>query len=270
MKSIKNKLPKIFLSLLLLLIPLTLIGCDTPEAAPTSKEYEVLDNDLAEGSLSVDHYIPGEQLVFTTRYSTSYDATEWHITDSKALNISATISPISDSEAYTATVLIDNVHIDATITSQYALMNGVLQDTMDDHLHTGDQAGFLISPEYNYENIFVIEGYTEYLIEGWAYYNGSYGYADLTQTRLTEDNLVNRGGVNGNKFSIVYDLLIRYEGEEYFHTRSVIDEFIVPVSSPETDNHPTNTSGTSNMMVAPASTDTSVFKDVTVLYDVED
>ncbi len=269
MKTIKNKLPQILIFIFMLLV---IAACTTPEAAPTSKEYEVLDNDLAEGSLSVDHYIPGEQLVFTTRYSTSYDATEWHITDSKALNISATIFPISDSEAYTATVLIDNVHIDATITSRYALMNGVLQDTMDDHLHTGDQAGFLISPEYNYENIFVIEGYTEYLIEGWAYYNGSYGYADLAQTRLTEDNLVNRGGVNGNKFSIVYDLLIKYEGEEYFHTRSVIDEFIVPVSSPETDNHSANTSGTSNMMAAPApaSTDTSVFKDITVLYDVED
>ncbi len=247
---------------LIILFAMIVSACQ-PEPAPTSKEYEVLNNDLAEGRLTVDHYIPGENFKFVTSYSTAYNAAEWHITDSKTLNMEAWIEPIDSRTPITATILVEHVHIDATITSEYALMNGVLQDTMDDKLHVGNQPGFLISEEYPYENIFVIEGLTQYLIDGWGYYNGSYGYSSIEQVRLTEANLINHGGVNGNKFSIVYDILVKYEGDEYFHTRSVIDEFVVPVSGPKTDNH--ETTGASNALVAPRPE--FFAKDITVLYE---
>jgi len=230
---------KYFYILLALLIAALVFTACGPEAAPESKDYQVLHNDLSEGSLEISHLIPGEKFDFVSRYATDYNANEWHITDSKTLNMSAYLSPqfgVTNTLS-TTTVLVEHVHIDATITSKYALMNGVLQDTMDDKLHVGDQPGFLVSDEYPYENIFAIEGYSEYLISGWGYYNQSYGYSTLDQIRLTEKNLVDRGGVNGTKFTVVYDLLIKYEGEEYFHTRSFVDEFVVPVSSGSTNNH---------------------------------
>jgi hypothetical protein len=50
---------------------------------------------------------------------------------------------------------------------------------------------------------------------------------DIDENRLTENNLVNTGGVYGNKIQIVYDFVVKNPGEEYFHTHSIIDEFMV-------------------------------------------
>ena len=37
------------------------------------------------------------------------------------------------------------------------------------------------------------------------------------------------GGVYGNKVQVIYDLLIKYPGESLYHSRSLIDEFLIPV-----------------------------------------
>ena len=212
--------------LLVALTLATLLVACAPEAALPNKQVEVLRNDLAEGSLRIPHEISGERFDFITEYSTPYNASEWQITDSKTLFMQATIKPHEDG-GEGVEVLVEHVHIDCNIQSEYAIMDGVNQDSMDDKLHVGTQPGFLVTEEYPYENYFAIEGYSQWLIEGWGYFNGSYGYTSLEQTRLTEGNLRERGGVVGNRFQVVYDLLIKYPGEDSYHTRSLVDEFEV-------------------------------------------
>lgn len=58
---------------------------------------------------------------------------------------------------------------------------------------------------------------------------GDYGGGGITQRRLTENNLVHEGNVYANKMQVVYDVLIKYEGEEYYHVESVLDEFLIPI-----------------------------------------
>ena len=147
----------------------------------------------------------------------------WRITDSKYLNMGARISETN------ATVLVEHVHIDISLKSTKERMDGWPQDSMDDKLHTGSKIGFWITEKYPYENIFAIEGFSQTLINGWGFFIAGYGAMSVDEQRLTEKNIVNIGGVYGNKIQVVYDLLIRYPDEPYFHTRSAIDEFLVPV-----------------------------------------
>lgn len=37
------------------------------------------------------------------------------------------------------------------------------------------------------------------------------------------------GDVYANKMQVVYDILVKYEGEEYYHVVSILDEFLIPV-----------------------------------------
>jgi hypothetical protein len=90
-------------------------------------------------------------------------------------------------------------------------------------------SGVSASPKF-YENVFIIEGYSQTLIEGWGFVAGDVGVASLANERLTERTLVENGQAYASKISIVYDLLIRNPGEEYFHTRSIVDEFLIPVA----------------------------------------
>jgi hypothetical protein len=216
---------KLFLLAVLAAFTCVAYSCE-PTAALPNKNVSVMNNDLEGGALLIQHKVNGEVFTFTTRYSTSYNVDDWQITDSKTLKMEAWLE---QSAYFTGTTLLDNVHVDCNIQSKYQIMDGVLQDTMDDRLHTGDQPGFLVSDIYPYENTFSIEGYSQWLVEGWGYFNTSYGYTSYETVRLTEQNLRGNGGVMGNKFTIVYDLLIRNQGEEFYHTRSIVDEFIVPV-----------------------------------------
>lgn len=213
-------------TLSLLILALLLSGC--AERAPVARDLPVLNNDLPEGQLSRDHTLAGEEFAFRTSYSTDYDTRHWRITDSKNLRMTARVEGITD-RGKGVEVLVEHVHIDISIKSKYALMDGWPQDSMDDQLHTGNQAGFWINEKYPYENVFAIEGFSENLLSGWGLFTSDLGYATIKDKRLTEDNLVGNGGVYGNKVQVIYDLLIKYPGEPYYHTRSIIDEFLIPV-----------------------------------------
>lgn len=215
------------LGLLLVVIVGLLSACVMPEPAPIEREIPVLNNDLAEGQLSRTHKVPGERFEFITSYYTEYDTSRWRVTDSKNLKMQARIKVLGEGEG--VEVLVEHVHIDISLKSKYAMLDGWSIDSMDDKLHTGPQAGFLVTELYPYENIFAIEGYSETLIEGWGYWTSTYGYSELKEYRLTEDTLVKKGGVYANKVQVVYDLLIKYPGEIQYHTRSLIDEFLIPV-----------------------------------------
>jgi len=214
--------------LLILALVVVLMGaseCDG-EKAPPAKVLPILHNELAGGKLTRTIEIPGEKFQLVTGYSTDYNTDEWHITDSKNLRMTALISGAPEGTV----VLVEHVHVDISIVAALAMINGLPQDSMDDSIHGSDQGGFWVTDQYPYEEVFAIEGYSQTLISGWGFVIGGYGSASLSEKRLTEHNLVEYGEAYGEKMQVVYDLLIRYPGETYFHTRSVIDEFLIPVA----------------------------------------
>lgn len=214
------------LALVLTVFMAVLAGCR--ERAPLARELPVLDNDLSEGQLTRTHTMAGEEFVFTTAYRTDYDTARWRITDSKTLHMRAHIGDVTE-RGRGVEVLVEHVHVDIAVKSRFALMDGWSQDSMDDRLHTGDQSGFWVSEKYPYENIFAIEGFSESLLSGWGLFTSDLGYATISDKRLTEANLVDSGGVYGNKVQVIYDLLIKYPDEPHYHTRSLVDEFLIPV-----------------------------------------
>lgn len=201
-----------------------LTSCSESKGLPTPP-LPVLNNDLANGKLVIKSVVPGEDFTFVREYSTSYNAKSWRITDSKALTMRAWV------EGAKVTVLVEHVHADISLKSKYEALDGWPQDTMDDSVHGGTQPGFFVNDKYPYENVFAIEGFSQTLISGWMFFFSGFGQGNVQQTRLTEENLVRSGKVYANKVQIVYDLLIKSDNEPYFHTRSLIDEFLVPTAT---------------------------------------
>ena len=201
-----------------------LTGCLEGETVPEEKNLEVL-TPLNGSTLEKKHKIE-ESFEFITTYNTGdYDLNRWRITDSKVINMTAKISNVPEG----ATVLIEHVHIDMSLKSTNPQLDGLSQDNMDDSYHGTSQDGFYISEKYEYQNKFAVEGFSKDLIDGWMFAVGSYGAGSISQERLTERTLVEYGDVYANKMQVVYDILVKYEGEEYYHVVSILDEFLIPV-----------------------------------------
>jgi hypothetical protein len=150
--------------------------------------------------------------------------------DSKFLHFSVKIVPDPGTPAKASpVVLLEHVHADVGLSSTKQGFNGMPQDTIDDHLHTGSLTGVLITDKYSYDDDFAIEGYSQMITSGWGYMAGGYGAFDLDDERLTESNLRHEGGVTGNKFMFVYKILIQDAGSQNQHEVEFFDEFLVPV-----------------------------------------
>ena len=215
---------KRYLALILVVVlAFSLTGCMNVETVPEEKNLEVL-NTLKGSTLEKTHEIEG--LEFITTYNTGdYDLSRWRITDSKVINMTAEVINVPEG----ATVLIEHVHIDMSLKSTDPQLDGLSQDNMDDSYHGISQDGFIISDKYQYQNKFAVEGFSKDLIDGWTFVCGSYGSGSITEERLTEKNLVKYGNVYANKMQVVYDVLVKYADEDFYHVVSVLDEFLIPV-----------------------------------------
>lgn len=215
---------KRYLALILVVVlAFSLTGCMNVETVPEEKNLEVL-NTLKRSTLEKTHEIEG--LEFITTYNTGdYDLSRWRITDSKVINMTAEVINVPEG----ATVLIEHVHIDMSLKSTDPQLDGLSQDNMDDSYHGISQDGFFISDKYQYQNKFAVEGFSKDLIDGWTFVCGSYGSGSITEERLTEKNLVKYGNVYANKMQVVYDVLVKYADEDFYHVVSVLDEFLIPV-----------------------------------------
>ena len=224
------KLSKRWLAVVVILVSLLLTAsaCPGPEESPeTPAEAGLGDlrNDLGEdGRYTIETTIPGENITLAMAYSTDYDTESWRITDSKTLRFEVEL--IDGPE--TMDVFIEHVHVDVNIQADRAVLDGLPQDSMDDSLHSGTQPGFLISRQYPYEEVFSIEGYSDTLISGWGFVTGTYGSSELSEERLTEENLRDEGRAHSNKFTFIYDVVIGNE-EQGYHKRIVVNEFRVPL-----------------------------------------
>ena len=212
-----------FALVLMVVLAFSLTGCMDVETVPEEKNLEVL-NALKGSTLEKTHEIEG--LEFITTYNTGdYDLSRWRITDSKVINMTAEVTNVPEG----VTVLIEHVHIDMSLKSTNPQLDGLSQDYMDDSYHGTSQDGFFISDKYQYQNKFAVEGFSKDLIDGWVFVSGSYGSGSITEERLTEKNLVQKGNVYANKMQVVYDVLVKYADEDFYHVVSVLDEFLIPV-----------------------------------------
>lgn len=227
-QNLKNKLKKGACVLLACTFIGSFSGC-TPKEMAANEQYDIVEQngeDISAG-LHQSLNIPGESFKLETEYSFDDETKrEWRITSDKFLYLKVYTSGLkSDTEVY-----IDNIHIDTSIKSKYAAMDGILQDSMDDRIHNTQMIGFPISNEISYYGVNAIEGCNQDFISG-SYY-GLYGYTNgsVNQRRFTESDYL-ESGVYANKIQIVYDLLVKGPNDKTPRNISVCTDFIVPVNS---------------------------------------
>ena len=246
MKNVKNlRVNKKLLALTLMgaMAVTSLTGCYSTEMAPIEK-YDVVgqdaiieDNELLSKGLLQVLDVPGEKFKLKTQYTCDeHGDREWRVTSDKFLYLKVNTDGLAeDTEVY-----IDNIHIDTSIKSKYAVMDGIIQDTMDDRVHNAQMIGFPISDDKYYYGVNAIEGSNQQFIQGTFYgYNG-YSTGTVEQQRRTESEYVGKFGVYANKFQIVYDLLVQGPNDKTPRNISVNTDFIVPVTAAK-ENMPAET-----------------------------
>jgi len=227
MRNIKNL--RISKKLLALLVAGTfaLTGCGY-ELAP-QEDYDVVvhgNGDLSAGLRQVLE-VPGEGFKLVTEYSCDDESKrEWRITSDKFLYFNVHTEGLP--EGYQ--VYIDNIHIDTSIKSCYAAMDGIQQDTMDDRVHSSQLTGFPISDTTMYYGVNAIEGCNETFIRGTCHGINGYHSGSVSEKRYTEKDYLEYG-VYANKFLFVYDLLVKGPNDPDFYNVSVKTDFIVEVTS---------------------------------------
>jgi hypothetical protein len=220
------KLCHIFKNVIILLcLGSLLVACSGGETAPKTA-LPHLDNTMPGGNLTFTHKLDGNRFAVTSRFSTTYNTSQWRVTDSKTIDLQLT-----ESSSVPVTVLVEHVHIDISLKSTLALFDGWSQDSADFKLSTGSEPGVLVSSQYPYENVMAVEGFSQTMMSAWTYYTDSYAVTDVEQKRLTEDNLVREGGVYANKIQIIWFLLVQYPDESHYHAEVMTDEFVIPVAN---------------------------------------
>jgi hypothetical protein len=200
---------------------------DKPAQSNHDQKLSSLGNDLDGRTLTVPHAIQADDLTVTTTFSTEYNTKDWQITSNKTLNIQLTVTP--GASAGKTQVLVEHMHADVSILADNETLNGWVQDSMDSSIHGGTQPGFEVSQAHPYSMAFSIEGLSQTMIDGWGYAVGEYGAMEISEKRLTETNLRDKGKAKGNKIVVVWVLLIKSEGTQNYHEISITDEFTVPV-----------------------------------------
>lgn len=154
-----------------------------------------------------------ESFDFKTTFSTGdYNLDTWRFTDSKEFNVSAEVENVPNGTS----ILINNVHIDIVLKSAYEELDENCTQYSQDHSYVGEQQdGFLITENYSYQNSFSINALNEDFLENLKLLSISKNSLDLY--------------FYASKIQIQYDLLIKYDGEEFYHPVSVSDVFTIPV-----------------------------------------
>lgn len=222
MKNIR----RIVLMMFLFIVPVALTGCDD---LIEDEERNIDQEKVLEASYNDDmqevHQIVREKdlddFTFITMYDTiDYDLNEWYIIDNKTIQISAwTQDAPADWD-----VIIEHVHIDLFITNRYENRPTLLQDSMDDKYHGYMQDGFKISDNVVYENIFGIIGATPELH---ASLRASRDYS-LRLKDLREEDFANNN-YDSNTLQVIFDVMVKKPGNDYYETIAVYDEIIIPV-----------------------------------------
>lgn len=193
---------------------LTLTGCgDQKEMAKQVESvYDTLDVpdetkevlDVHDGLKQV-LTVPGEEFKLVVEYSADLNSgTEWTITAPKKLTTKTHTQGLdSDTKVY-----IDNIHTDVSTVSDYTMMNGILQDSMDDRIHNSLMLGFPISDDVSHIGINQIEGQNDTFVSGSVYAFNGYAGGSYSERRFEECDYLG-AGVYGSLISSSYGLLIQ-------------------------------------------------------------
>lgn len=211
----------------------TLTGCIERELAPVEK-IDTLDpnanNDTTKAEVNVPLVqtldVPEETFKLNVEFTCDPGSdTEWRVTSDKFLRLK--VNTIDLPEGYE--VYIDNVHVDTSIESPYAAVDGIKQDTMDDRIHNSLMIGFPISNDTKYISSIAIEGCNETFIRGTYYGYMGYGSGSITEKRYTEEDYRDLG-VYANKIVTVFDLLVKGPNDKDFRNISVDTKMLVYIS----------------------------------------
>lgn len=149
--------------------------------------------------------VPGEEFKLVVEYSTDLNSgTEWTITAPKKLTTKTYTQGLdSDTKVY-----IDNIHTDVSTVSDYTMMNGILQDSMDDRIHNSLMIGFPISDDVSHIGINQIEGQNDTFVSGSVYAFNGCASGSYSERRFEESDYLEKG-VYGSLISSSYGLLIQ-------------------------------------------------------------
>lgn len=207
----------------------TLAGC-SPETTP-DEDYDIIKNDASKigNGIIQELEVKGQDFKLISEITCDDSSKRnWRITSDKFLDFKVYTKGLpEDMQVY-----IDNVHVDATVKSLYAAMDGTIQDSMDDHVHSSKVTGFAIDDQRAYYGTDNINGCNQEFIQGTYYASNGMGFGSTTTKRYTENDYLEYG-VYGNKISVVYDLLIKNKKEEDFCNVSVKTDFIVQLPDSE-------------------------------------
>lgn len=212
---------------------LSLTGCGESDYIPTTaNETNTIDTNR-DGETTLPSKVlsvPREDFKLEVSYSIAppegVDPSDfkWRVTNDKNLNIEA--HTIGLPEGYR--VWIDNVHIDTFVESTDPYFNGILQDTMDDRVHSSLLMGFPVSNDTYYSSSNLISGQDKDFIQGTYYAYGSYGSGDVKQQRYVDSDYLKKG-VYSNKICLVFGLLIQGPNDPEPYGRDITDELHVYV-----------------------------------------
>ncbi len=188
-------------------LSLMLSGCEE-EIGTNIDSIEMIDfnseNDILSG-VTKEIEVPGEDFKLQVKFNCmSLADNKWKITSDKKIMLTInTIGLDKDTKVW-----IDNIHMDTSIVSTKAAMDGIKQDSMDDRIHTSQLMGFPISDDKTFISLNAIEGQNESFIQGTVYGINGTTSGSVTEQRYTESDYLEKG-VFANKISIVYGLLIQ-------------------------------------------------------------
>lgn len=202
-------------------------GCEiSEELGADTSNYDVLVND---SNTDTDNLSNGVEQVLDVKnndfklvLSFLYNNPSWRITENKTIYMSAKTRGLSDN----LEVFIDNIHADTSIVSTKAMLDGILQDSMDDRIHNSLMMGFPISDTNEYYGCNSIEGMNQTFIQGFIYGCNGYSGGSVTERRFTEEDFLERG-VWANRIDTVIDLIIKDKNTNEISTVSVNSILIV-------------------------------------------
>lgn len=222
-----DKRKKLIAMLLAGSVSLISSGCEiSEELGADTSSYDILENNTNSNTDNLNDGV--EQILdvknndFKLVLNFIYNNPSWRITENKTIYMSAkTMGLPNNLEVY-----IDNIHADTSVISSKAMLDGILQDSMDDRIHNSLMMGFPISDTNEYYGCNSIEGMNQTFIQGFMYGCNGYSSGSVSERRFTEEDFLKRG-VWANRIDTVIDLIIRDKNTNEISTVSVNSVLLV-------------------------------------------
>lgn len=173
---------------------------------------------------AVEEIFTFEDVILQTSYKRSEDfSAGWRITGNKAVDIQLNVLQNPSNK----TILVEHLHIDVFIESEFESFDDITQDSMDDYFH-GIQGGFLIDKNFSYYETFSIEGSSPSFQKTYGYvYNSYYHSSETYNVKFSEEKLIENGGVWGNSLYFVFDVCMKNAEAKYFHKYIITNNIII-------------------------------------------